>query len=367
MPQSPALLRRIALILIPAAGLAAFTVLAGTPHPANAAVLTATCADNSTDATTLQNAINGSAAGDQIIIDGPCLISKTIKLLGDRTYQGQNRTGTVLQQASGANLPAILASDSWVSNSPTTGDPLVIRDLTIDGNKANNPTAGDALVIRSWHTTIEDIDVINSNGDGIKITNMSKNGTALTNTQVNGTIRNVFVTGSGADGIRVQDTGNSVTDWNLLDSWIASSGGSGINMDNAAGWVVERDHLYGDGAAGISASRLFGTSISDNYIEDFATSGIIVTVQGDAASVISQNRIFQFSGTGTTFLNVSQVNYGTGELTVTGNVIRGGGTGTGLSYQRGSNQLTITSTGNLVTSVTTPRSVGAGVTLAAGF
>ena len=367
MPQSPALLRRMPLILIAAAGLAAFMVVGGAPHPANAAVLTATCTGKSADAATIQKAINASATGDEIVIDGPCLISKTIKLLGDRTYQGQNRTGTILQQASGVNLPAILASDSWVSNSPATGDPFVIRDLTIDGNKANNPTAGDALVIRSWHTTIEDIDVINSNGDGIKITNKSKNGTALTNTQVNGTIRNVFVTGSGADGIRVEDTGNSVTDWNLLDSWIASSGGSGISMDNAAGWVVERDHLYGDGAAGISASRLFGSSISDNYIEDFATSGIIVTVQGDAASVINGNRIFQFSGTGTTFLNVSQVNYGTGDLAVTGNVIRGGGTGTGLSYQRGSNQLTITSTGNLVTGVTTPRNIGAGVTLTAGL
>jgi hypothetical protein len=149
----------------------------------------------------------------------------------------------VLKQANGANLAAILASDSWVNNTSTTGDPLVVRDLTIDGNDASNPTAGDALVIRSWHTP--------------------------------------------------------VTDWNILDNWIASSGGSGINMDNAAGWVVERNHLYGDGAAGISASRLFASSISDNYIEDFNTSGITATVQGDAASVISGNRIFPFSGSGT--------------------------------------------------------------------
>jgi hypothetical protein len=243
----------------------------------------------------------------------------------------------------------------------------VIRDLTIDGNKAANPTAGDALVIRSWDTTVENIEILNNNNDGIKITNKSQNGTALTNNQVNGTIRNVYISKSSADGIRVEDSGNAVTDWNLLDSWISSSGGSAISMDNAAGWVVERDHLYGNGAAGISASRLFASSISDNYIEDFNTSGIAATVQGDAASVIMGNRIFQFSGTGTTFLNITQVNYGTGELAVTGNVIRGAGTGTGLSYQRGSNQLTITSTGNLVQNVTTPRSVGAGVTLATAY
>jgi hypothetical protein len=368
MSQPRAWTRRGLLALLAAISLAIMVILAGGSHtPALAAQATATCNNTSTDASTIQNAINSSAAGDEIVIDGPCLINATIKLLGDRTYEGQNRTGTVLKQANGANLAAILASDSWVNNTATTGNPLVVRDLTIDGNDASNTTAGNALVIRSWHTTVEDIDVLNSNGDGIKITNKSQNGTALTNTEVNGTIRNVYISGAKADGIRVEDSGNSVTDWNMLDNWIASSGGSGINMDNAAGWVVERNHLYGDGAAGISASRLFASSISDNYIEDFNTSGITATVQGDAASVISGNRIFQFSGSGTTFLNITQVNYGTGYLAVTGNVIRGAGTGTGLSYQRGANQLTVTSTGNLVQSVTTPRSVASGVTLATGY
>lgn len=354
--------------LAAAAALGALAIFAiGGSAPAEAAQVTATCNNSSTDAATIQAAINASAVGDEITIDGPCLINATIELLGDRTYQGQSRTGTVLTQASGANLPAILASDSWVTNSATTGIPIVLRNLTIDGNKAANPTAGDALVIRSWDTTIENIEVRNSNGDGIKVTNKSQNGTALTNTQVNGTIRNVFITDSGADGIRVEDSGNTVTDWNLLDNWISNSGGTAINMDNAAGWVVERNHVYGDGAAGISASRLFATSISDNYIEDFNTSGITATVQGGAASVIMGNRIFQFRGTGTTFLDVTQVNYGTGEIAVTGNVIRGAGTGTGLSYNRGSNQLTVTSTGNLVQNVATPRSVGTGVTLATAY
>lgn len=354
--------------LAAAAAFAAMAIFAiGGSVPAEAAQVTATCNGTNADAATIQNAINASAQGDEITIAGKCLINATIELLGDRTYQGQSRTGTVLTQTSGANLPAILASDSWVTNSTTTGLPIVLRDLTIDGNKKVNPTAGDAVVIRSWDTTIEDIEVLNSNSDGIKVTNKSQNGTALTNTQVNGTIRNVYISASGADGVRVEDSGNAVTDWNLLDSRISGSGGTAINMDNAAGWVVERNHLYGNGAAGISASRLFATSISDNYIEDFNTSGITATVQGDAASVIMGNRIFQFSGTGTTFLGITQVNYGTGELAVTGNVIRGSGTGTGLSYQRGSNQLTVTSTGNLVQNVTTPRSVGTGVTIATAY
>jgi hypothetical protein len=335
-------------------------------QPATAAEVSATCANTGTDAATIQSAINGSAAGDEIVIDGPCQITQTITLRGNRAYRGDSAS-TTLTQTSGSNLDAVLASDSWVSNAPTTGEPITLRDLTINANKAGNPAGGDAVVIRSWNTTIENLRLLNATGNGLRITNVTRNGTELTNTQVNGTVRNLFVTDSGANGIYVQDSGNAVTDWNLTDNWVASSGGAGIRMENAAGWNVERNHVYGIGTTGIAADRLFATSISDNYIEDFNTNGIRVTVQGDAASTISANRIFRFSGSGTTYLAIQQVNYGSGFVAVTGNVIRGGGTGTGLSYQRGSNALTVTSTGNLVTGVTTPLTTGSGVTLTAGI
>ncbi|WP_430781590.1 right-handed parallel beta-helix repeat-containing protein [Actinoplanes sp. G11-F43] len=343
----------------------AVVVLAG-GAPATAARVTATCANAGTDAATIQSAINGSATGDEIVIDGPCQITQTITLVGNRSYRGDS-AGTTLTQTSGSNLAAVLASDSWVNNTPTTGEPITLRDLTVNANKAGNPTGGDAVVIRSWNTTIESLRLLNAPANGLRITNQTRNGTALTNTQVNGTVRNLFVTDSGASGVYVQDSGNAVTDWNLTDNWVASSGGSGIRMENAAGWNVERNHVYGVGGSGITADRLFATSVSDNYIEDFNTNGIRVTVQGDAASTVSANRIFRFSGTGTTYLAIQQVNYGSGFVAVTGNVIRGAGSGTGLSYQRGSNALTVTSTGNLVTGVTTPLTAGSGVTVTAGI
>lgn len=359
----------LALVIAVVLAVAVTMAATGSGNPtssANAAQVIATCHNNSSDAATIQREINNSVAGDAVVFAGPCLINKTIKLLAFRTYEGQSRTGTVLKQAKGANLPAILASDSWANNTASTGGPIVVRDLTIDGNKHANHTMGAALVIRSWHTTVEDIDVLDSSGVGIEITNLSQNHTALTDTQVNGTIRNVFVSGARSDGIRVQDTGNSVTDWNLLDSWIGYCGGTGIDMGDAAGWVVERNHLYGNGAAGISAGRLYGSSISDNYIEDFNTSGILATVQGGAGSVIMGNRIFNFHGHGTTFLNIAKVNYGTGMLAVTGNIIRGTGKGIGLSYRRGAHLLIVTSTGNLVQGVKIPRVAGRGVFVTAG-
>src|SRR5690242_11650411 len=130
MSQPHVLLRRAPTVLLLVIAVAvAVTLTGGGPAPAYAAQITAACDNTSTDAATIQNAINNSAAGDEIVIDGPCLINATITLLGNRTYEGQNRTGTVLTQASGANLPAILASDSWVENFSTSGNPIVVRDL----------------------------------------------------------------------------------------------------------------------------------------------------------------------------------------------------------------------------------------------
>ncbi|MFI7636255.1 hypothetical protein [Nonomuraea sp. NPDC049400] len=77
------------------------------------------------DATTINNAIEASKAGDEIVILGQsvapdkpavCVINKTIVLRGDRTYRGDSRTGLTIRQADGANLPAMLASDTWAAD-----------------------------------------------------------------------------------------------------------------------------------------------------------------------------------------------------------------------------------------------------------
>ena len=109
-----------------------------------------------------------------------------------------------------------------------------------------------------------------------------------------------------------------------------------------------------------------GSSIGDNYIEDFGTIGVVARVQGGSASTITGNRIFTKAGRGGTFLQVLG-NYGNAKAAITGNTIRGRGTGIGLDYQRGDAQsLEVTSTGNLVTDVEIERQVGEGVTINPG-
>ncbi len=114
-----------------------------------------------------------SSTGDEIDIQGPCLLNAPIKLLGDRTYSGYSRSGTILKQANGANLPVLFASDSYLNNYTYTGTPLAIRNLTLDGNKAHNTAPTDGIILRSWLSVIEDVHIINMGGNGIRATNLS--------------------------------------------------------------------------------------------------------------------------------------------------------------------------------------------------
>jgi hypothetical protein len=280
----------------------------------------------------------------------------------------------VIQQANGANLPALLASQGWSTNSSYSDPPVTVAHMTLNGNSASN-SGTNVLVIRSWLTTVEDVEVENAPVDGILFTALSQSGTTMSNTMVNSRVSNVFITNSGANGFHVVDPGNSLTDTDVLDSWIGSSGQSAITMDNAAGWKIRGNHIYGVKQNAIYAQRCFGTTIDGNYIEDFGDAGqatyygIACTLQGGIGSVIANNKVFMSStepATGTfIYIGVPWVNYGVGILNVLDNVIVGANTSndTGLSYQATSTKTLSVLSSNNVQSVKTGRVAGAGVTL----
>ena len=325
------------------------------------------CGDTPADAAALQHAIDASPAGSKIQIGGTCLLDKGIVLLPNRTYTGANRTGTVLRQD--AAMPYVLASSAYVDNSTTTGSPLTIQQLTVACSGRGNT---DGIVIMNWQTDVQQVDVSNCGGDGIVNTSQTPNGATISNTSVNSRFADNFITGSGANGFRVIDHGNSVTDGYLLDNRIADTGGDAVLMDNAAGWNISGNHLYNDKSDGIMANRLYGTTISGNYIEDFASQrtagqwyGIVGTVQGGNGSTVYGNRIFNDLGeTGTAthiYLGITSVNGRTGNIAINGNAIRGAGPrDVALSFSAGSGSLTVAAAGNVITQVgTTARHFGA--------
>jgi hypothetical protein len=344
---------------------------------AQAAIVSVTCANVSTDAATLNNAINGSGTGDWIQIHGTCSLTATVVLKGDRTYTGDSRMDTTLGQANGYNLAAVVAADSWSSNSAYTGNPITLAHLTIDGNKANNSNS-ICLVVRSWASTVEDVHIANCPGDGLRYSNPSANNTALSNNSVNNTFRNLFIENAGGTGFHVVDTGNKLTDCNLESSWIAGSGQSSIYLDNAAGWRISGNHTYGTPQHAIYLNQCFGTTVSDNYIEDFGDAGISgttyygigVTLQGVVTSVtITGNKVNMFptlpAAGNYVYIGIIQGNYGTPSAVVSGNLIYGQANAreTGLSYQKGSVTAVNVLSSNNVQNVGTARTVGSGVTI----
>lgn len=317
----------------------------------------AACSDDRGDADRIQSAIDGSSEGDEIVFDGPCLVDETIVLLGRRAYRGESPT-TTLTAAPGSNLRTVLASDSWALDKTTTGDPISLRDLTVDAARDRNPDAGDGVTIRSWHSQIEDLRILDARENCLRVTSRSRNGTDLgeKNTQVNGTLRSIFTYHCGTNGIYVEDKVNAVTDWHLDDSWIGDTGEDGIRMENAAGWTLQGNHVFDAGGNGIVAFRLFATSISDSYVEDFGRgSGIAAQIQGDAGSVVHDNRVFQAGDfQGGSLMEIVGAREGTSTATVTGNVLLGNGSGTGLAYRTEGATLSMTSEANNVSRVQTP-------------
>ena len=356
-----------------AAAVGYFAHAAQPTSPTPVASVHVKCKDRSTDTATLQHAINSSPVGAAIEFQGgTCLLTTGLTLLGDRTYTGENTTGTVLKQDGSASY--ILASSAYVDNSKTTGDPLSIRDLTVSCDGSGNT---DGIILLNWQVDVQNVDVSNCGGSGIVDTNTNLSGGAITNTSVNSRFDNNFITNSGRYGFEVYDTDDSVTDGFLQDNQIASSGLDAIHLDNAAGWYISGNHLYGVSQNAIYANRLFGTTISGNYIEDFGDKktsqtwyGILGSVQDGFGSTIVGNKVFNGDsedGAKYVYIGITQVNSGTGHLSVTGNVIEGNhGSDTGIVVSGGSNKLEVSLSGNQITNVGSVLANGGNVTITSG-
>lgn len=325
-------------------------------HGSGPAWKSVTCHGDSSDAVRLQQAIDASPRGSTVFIGGPvCLLTAGITMLPGRTYTGTSMTGTVLRQD--APMPAVLASSAYVRNSPTTGDPLTVRNLTV---ACNGSGQSDGIIMLDWLADVDHVEVTGCPGSGIVDTSLTASGRPISNTSVNSRFEDNFISNSGRYGFYVDDPGNAVTDGYLVDNEIASSGADAIHLQDASGWTIRGNHLYQVGGNAIFASRLYGSTISDNYIEDFGgrsgggtAFGIEATAQGGVGSTITGNKVFDVHPTGADriYIGIIQVNAGTSYLTTTGNVIHGSGSGIGFLYSAGAHRLIVASSGNSVSGV----------------
>jgi hypothetical protein len=120
------------------------------------------------------------------------LLSTPLILLGGRTYKFHHYNGSVtaipatggghgviFQQAAGANLDYIVATNAFV-NGGAFDPALKIEGMFIDGNKANQTGGkGWGLVVTSARSILRDCTVIGARGHGIMLTDKTYNGTNL--------------------------------------------------------------------------------------------------------------------------------------------------------------------------------------------
>lgn len=345
-----------------------------TTTPAMPGLSGVACRNDTGDAARIQAAIDASAPGTVLQISGTCLLTKGIVLAGDRKYVGGPTTGTVLKQH--GPMSFVLASSAYVDSSATTGDPIQIRDLTVacDGSGST-----DGIIIMNWQTEVRQVNVNGCGGSGIVDTAVAQNGKAITNTSVNSRFEDNFISGNAKYGIEVLDPGNAVTDGFATDNQIANTGADGMYLQNAEGWVISGNHLYGNGGNGIDAERLYAATISNNYVEDFGATalsgtryGITGSAQGGLGSVIAGNKVFNDTGeepgVSYVYIAITAANYGTGYLSVSGNVIATLVRADKAFYFNGApHVLAVTSAGNQVSGPGTPRTLGRAVTLSPGI
>jgi hypothetical protein len=332
------------------------------------------CSNSPSDAGRIQHTIDVSKAGAVIEISGTCFLTRGITLLGHRNYTGDGRTVTVLQQA--ADMAYVMASATFVNNNSTTGSPLTIQQLTI---ACSGRGQTDGMVILNWQADVHDVNVSNCGGSGIVDTSQTSDGRTITNTSVNSWFVDNSISGSGDNGFRVIDNGNAVTDGYLVDNQISSSRGSAIEMANVAGWRISGNHLYNDMTNGIIMQRMYGTTISGNYIEDFASRqtagtwyGIAGSVQNGNGSTIYGNNVFNDAGESGharhVYIAIIGTNAGTGHVSVTGNVITGASkSDIALSFNGAGHNLIVALSGNVVSNVGTIAQNSGSVHISAGI
>jgi len=269
-----------------------------------------------------QNAINAANAYGKIygggVVYWPAGIyttSQTLVLPSTATnyamcYEGDGEEFTIIQQAAGANLNAVMASADWINEiSPAFGSMVQIRHLSIKGQPSQAAGLGHGLVLQTFWSDIEYCTFQNTAGDALRFDSQSIRGNVtLASTLIENHIFRCQLRAYKGCGLNSSDTAGLLTDGWVEDCIFTTTAGTAtafpsLKIDSSAGWDIERNHFYGSPGSAIQASRPWQTRIAGNYIENWGSTTTVSTycaidmVTGfvnDAGfgSVITQNVIY---------------------------------------------------------------------------
>jgi hypothetical protein len=303
-----------------------------------------------------QNAINAANAYGKIyggaVVYWPAgiyTISQTLVLPSTATnyamcYEGDGEQFTIIQQAAGTTLNAVMASADWINEvSPAFGSMVQIRHMSFKGQPTQAAGLGHGLVLQTFWSDIEYCTFQNTLGDGLRFDSQSVRGNVtLASTLIeNHVFRCQFRAYKGC-GLNCSDTAGLLTDGWVEDCIFTTTAGTAtffpsLKIDSSAGWDIERNHFYGSAGSAIAAGHPWQTRIAGNYIENWGSSTTVGTYcaidmvngfvnDGGFGSVVTQNCAYLNTapGAGGSFLGgigVQAANGSQAHLTIADNVL----------------------------------------------
>jgi len=286
--------------------------------------------DNSTDDTNAFNALHTAmSTGDSVLYgSGIALFSGQLKWKEGCKFIGNSPSpdvGTIFKQADSSNVVGgLIVSDGWDTNQTDIDNPIVIRDLLVDANKANNASATtDGLHLMNWNINMFNVGIVNTTGNGLVLTDQTKDNTTVTGTAVENVISHCRITNTDLSGIVVESNGVILTDGKILGCIIGNTGEYGINIIRGSGWQVGAEtQVYNTGFDGIAIQNGFNSSIRNCSVQGWgvsATTGlrhacvIYSITTNDRPCQISNNNIVQ-----NTSLTVGSTYYAVGFTSASG-------------------------------------------------
>lgn len=298
------------------------------------------------DATAIQAAIDASTIGSTIFFPpGTYLTTSTIKFREGRTYRGSHLRLSIIKQSPATTaLTAVVASFGFMQNETIPGEPIVIEDLTIDGNKANNSGGNtNGIQLMNRLSTIQRVHIINMTGACIKIVDRNLAGTAaLTSGLIEyNNILQCRMESPNGRGIWGLDTDGKIVNTKIAHNEILSTGSLGVELSNGGGSSVESNRLFNIARSGIFVGKSTGSRIHGNYIEGFGTTATVGVYLGigiepltNRGTIVTDNVVQSAEPTaGSTYRYLSAKQTESGVTTnsiIKGNMVHGNNTALGV-------------------------------------
>lgn len=299
------------------------------------------------DTTKLQAWLNAAVSGSILfwpsgvyIVSASLLYPGNVKIVG----AGDSDGGTIIRVKTGTALTTpVLCSKDWFNNSATSGNPVEISDIKIDGNSATSGASAHGFVAMNFWSSFDNMTITNVAGAGFLFTASSQNGTHISNTCVEAKIRRIQVRTCGGHGISIIDSATpltSCTDGFIEDCLITGVGARAINVNRSAGWLIQGNHCYGSVTDSIKLDGCYGTRVIGNYVDGFGASGnsfiagILMNILDGRGSCCIGNHIGFENSLATNLFGININGNGSGDAVAVcmGNTVKGGSQTGSIGY-----------------------------------